>query len=558
MNKKILHTAVALALGSVSSAVLAFDAVAFPPSPANTVVLSGATASSNSVRTWIINNICNPVGSDIRVYRRGGVPHGNDWAVACTIKTTFANGGTTAGQNVLFRKRDAGGSAYGVTPVTNSGGVLPSGIDILSINLANFPSSLVGIADATPAPASVPFLRFESIGSALDPVHPDAGFSDIEPERFIGLNNPGAPLGPFTNDPIKRYNAVPFGGLIFNTPVTTELRNALQRAQFPSTSECHPSNPGYIAVVPTPPNYNGPVPLIKGETEPCMASLTSTEVRSLFTGNIPNWNNLRVNQAGAGAGSIKVGLAEHTDNLPFIPKTAAGANDLKVQLCRRVRGSGTQAQFNAIFTNYPCVQTGRTALEGSLTLTGPIVALNSGSSDVGKCLSDFNNGTNTATNPVVNAALGKRWAIGIQSLENNANLAQNYRFIKIDGYAPTLQRVAAADYQDLAEQSFQYRTFDTVGVPLPAPKPTILTYIAAEGSTPDDFAGVNTAYVHSFGTSGWLATPKFGAAPSPLNPFSLATPVNSWTRAPNNAILNICQFPTVNNKLVYGGLDDGQ
>ena len=119
---------------------------------------------------------------------------------------------------------------------------------------------------------------------------------------------------------------------------------------------------------------------------------------------------------------------------------------------------------------------------------------------------------------------------------------------------PTIQSTAAGDYEDYAEQTFQYRGINgdtTTPTPIDARKKAIFEFIGQQGNTSDDMAIVNKSYVHMWGQGGWLVAPKFGAAPSPSNPFSLANPVNSSTRGPNNAPINICQFPTT-IKIVEG------
>lgn len=220
-----------------------------------------------------------------------------------------------------------------------------------------------------------------------------------------------------------------------------------------------------------------------------------------------------------------------------------------MQICNRVNGSGAKAQFSAIFLNYPCIVNGRTAIsEPGNPLAGPVVANNSGSSDMGKCLDDFNGGTN---NSGKNTSLTKRWAIGLQSTENNVSMAQNYRFIRINGYAPTIQSVAAGDYEDYAEGSFQYRT------DIPASKQTIFQYMAAQFITPGDMANLNLSYVHRWGQGGWLAVPKTFTNPS--NPFDLLNPVNSSTRGPFNVAINICQPPiTIKKVEVDTGFSTGK
>lgn len=261
-------------------------------------------------------------------------------------------------------------------------------------------------------------------------------------------------------------------------PVSLDLRNALQAVQFDSANNCHPLNANYTAD--SDPGTAGVQPW--SETQACMPNLTSTEIRSLLTGGIPNWNNLMVTNPAAPAGA-KISLAAHPDVIALGTAPA----DKKVQICRRVPGSGTQAQSNAIFLNWPCDTTVSLPLTapGNPAL-GPVVAENSGSSDVSRCLDDFNDGSNASGK---NAALTKRWAIGINSTENNTNNAFSYRFTKIDGAPPTIQAVHAGDYQDYAEQSFQYRTSADrlLNASLASDKTdtlTILSHMAAQGNTP--------------------------------------------------------------------------
>jgi hypothetical protein len=282
-----------------------------------------------------------------------------------------------------------------------------------------------------------------------------------------------------------------------------------------------------------------------------MPSLSSAEIRSLFTGGIANWNNFLVTDP-ANVNGPKIALASH----PAVVALGTVPADKKVQICRRVNGSGTQAQSNAIFLNWPCDTSVATPVaEPGNPALGPVVANNSGSSDVSRCLDDFNQGTNTSAK---NAGLVKRWAIGINSTENNTNNAFNYRFIKIDGAAPTLQAVHAGDYYDYAEQSFQYRTSADrlLNATLAADKTdtlTILGHMASQGNTPNDTAIINTNYVYTWGQGGWLVTPRSTGGFTPSNPFSISNPVNSSTRAPYGKAPNTCQFPTVIKTVQVGG-----
>jgi hypothetical protein len=547
MTNHVLKTAVAVALGTMAGSAFAFNPSVTAPS--YEVVFSGATAASNSARFWIIDRVCDTTQA-VDVFRRfTGGSFGNDWAVACVTKShqdidgdgVVDAGEAVAAKNVLFRKRDTGGSGWGVTPVThpmdvtlgtvpvypnpvNAGGTATGfRVDIMAVTAG----AGAGFNCDTTANPPVPqvsgggtnYTEYKC-GITNDQKVPDAGFSDIEPNKFFGINsNPAAGLPEYVASSEVLINT--FGALVFNTPVTLDLRNALQAVQGLT---------------------------VGAEDQANMPSLSSAEIRSLFTNGIPTWNNLLVTDPANPAGA-KIPLANH----PAVIALGTVPADKKVQICRRVNGSGTQAQFNAIMLNWPCdtTVTGPSSEPG--LPTGPVVANNSGSSDVSRCLDDFNDGSNTSGK---NTGLVKRWAIGINSTENNTNNSFSYRFIKIDGAAPTINAVHAGDYYDYAEQSFQYRTNTDTLLNATNPDPvtraadkaatlTILAHMAAQGNTPNDTAVINANYVYTWGQGGWLVTPKSTGGFSPSNPFTISNPVNSSTRAPFGKAPNTCHFPTV-------------
>lgn len=552
MSNNLLRTAVVIALGAASSSALAFtttsDPTGYPLGLAGyyEVNLSGATASSTTARNWVIDKICDTTNT-VDVYRRWtGAAYGNDWAVGCVVRAhqdadgdaIIDVGETVDTKQVLFRKRDNGGSGWGVTPVTHptsDGTATGYQVTVMKVGIGVGencdPAVFANVAGVTSNGRAYTEHR---CGTADVNRVPDAGFSDIEPSKFFGINKPPG-LPDYTASTNLSINT--FGALVFGTPITLDLYKALQAVQFDASSTCNPTNAGWTLAI--------------GDTEACMPSLTSNEIRSLFTGGIKKWDSFMVTN-GAGP---KIALAAHPLTAAFRP---AATNNL-VQICRRVNGSGTQAQFNAIFTNWPCDQSVSTAstAPGSTTF-GPVVAENNGSGDVGKCLDDFNDASNASGK---NGGSIKRWAIGINSTENNVPVggvyAQNYRFVKIDGFAPTIHSVFNGDYYDYAEQSFQYReNVNTLLNTTVATEKTntlaILKYLAQQGNTPNDTASVNTAFVYTWGQGGWLVTPKSTGGFSPSNPFLLSNPVNSNTRAPFGKAPNTCHFPTVIKTVLTG------
>ena len=232
---------------------------------------------------------------------------------------------------------------------------------------------------------------------------------------------------------------------------------------------------------------------------------------------------------------------------------ATGASNNVIEICRRNNGSGTQAQANAIFMGNPC----------DINTDGSIDALrmrtetdassntinNEGSGDLELCLNDFNNGANATGR---NGTLLRRWAIGIQSLERNApnfttnTYANAYRFIKIDGFAPTIANVHAGDYYDFAAQSLQYRS-SPPSVPAPAAVVAVAQggYLALGATIGTVTVLPSLNRLHAFGTAGWLAIPA--APPKPTAVLDLNAPVAWYRRVSSSGKFNTCALPSMFN-----------
>jgi hypothetical protein len=504
----------------VSTVLLAASgsAMAFTGAADYQVVFGGATASTNSVRNLIIDEVCDSTAA-IDVFRRGPSPasFSNDWAVACEVAFADLDGNGSndldiVGQKVLFTKRDAGGSGTGVGPVEAADPFL-----VLS-NTTGSGGNCSGAHAATTGTGIDTAFTEWNCGATNVSKTPDAGFSDIEPDKFIGINTPvvdGTPL-PFNG--LGNLTVKPLGGLTFNTPVSLNLRNALQAAQG----------------------------LVEGSDTPAnQPSLPSGLIRALFTGDIKTWDEVKVTDGGS-----VVALRNHSAvNAADKPATPL------VHVCRRVNGSGTQAQFNAIFTNWPCDTTVKTVLsEPGNPLVGPVIRENSGSSDVSRCLDDFSDGTNTSGENLASGPLPanrKAWAIGPQSTENNTDDSFSYRFIKVDGFAPTLVNVHNGNYFDFAEQSMQWRsdtsTFNAADSGDDDDALAILNHIAREGASPEALASLNEKSVYDWGQAGWLAVPGDFASEAELD---IDTPVNAVTRSPGGNSPNTCQLPTAVDELL--------
>jgi len=557
-----------LSLATAGALAVASQASAFAPvwptdgddvngvDPAGSVVIwhAGASASTSSVQAGVVTAFCDsaqPVDilEDARTLGKPAF-----WSVACIGKSTLP--ATLAGQKILWSKRDEGGSGTGVGPValgtaigfmkpsTGAGTIFPSqngGTRVVAGITANIWNSVGFTYSLTPSVAANFGLNDADPTAGAVMRVPDIGTSDIEPDKFATAFTFNVPKADFNldgvinaADTLPAYDASgltkeSLAALTFGVPMNVRMYQDMQAAQFPSGhplyNDCNPAGATYGLITSSTANANA---------EKCMPSLSGNEIRSIYAkgGAIRSSTDFQAEMPYGSASFFTLGA------------TVNGATDNSIQICRRVNGSGTQAQFNAIMLGYPCDAT----FDGSIDTQVPeaagaltsFVTENEGSGDVEKCLNDFNNGTNTTGQ---NATLKKRWAVGIQSMEKNAPSAagaytNSYRFIKIDGVAPTLANVHAGDYYDFAAQSLQYKTG--------APQVTVDAFnsLKPEFQNPLNLPALNKT--QAFGTAGWMSLPSSTVTPDAI--LSLSRPVNWYRRVSTAGTGNTCALPTMFKK----------
>jgi hypothetical protein len=456
------------------------------------IFMSGATAQDLNLRQ-LFSELC--VAGTLDVYldkANPASPGAAHTALFCQIDSAKVTGLSVNNPRVLFHKRSAGGSAQGVNPVLDE-----QAIDAMAINNGNCEKD---------AASGNWLCRISQPGDLVKKVS-DAGVADVNPELFRGINTPdgSAPVDPAKA--AQRLDVVSGGGLVFGTPVTKSLRDALQRAQIDMGTldqDCEGK-----------------------DDERCMPSLSKHQIASLLTGNIGKWSAIKV--VGKD-GQPKGALTDYAQG---------SITDDKVYICRRVNGSGTQATINAKLLNAPCTDGAVSPASTSNPLAGPVVVLNPGSGNVDTCLDDFNQGTNNSN---ANAAGAKAWAIGVQSTERNADIKRNYRFIKTDGVAPTLANTASGLYMNWVEITYQWRKAAYNGPT--GDKLRLIQKIAADAGSPSIIAKNNAKFVHPFGQGGYLAATAAGHAAPADGKFDANNPVNPYTHAPGLSLDN-CRVPVV-------------
>lgn len=468
---KILVSSVALALsGGAQAASLG---------AAHEVYISGATAPQNFLREDTILRLCDFNAAAINVYvdqisNANGVAdvlagdlleQGDHFVVQCTTKTGFNDANLDAKSIAVYKFN--GGSATGVAPVADA--------------------TTVSFMDAAPANCSaptrnIPFVTdnsrtynlYECPNAPLVAQIPDAGVSDIEPDRFVGplaLNFGAEPVGVASkaDQPyIDRGNLKKQGGpgLVFGVAVTLplydELLDSQQAAGMPWMASC-PANPTRA----------------QRDSVDCMPSLAKSDVTAVFTGSVKSWADFK-----------PYGLT-----LDPVSGANAVAEGNKVYICKRTNGSGTHAQHSIEYMGTGCLQDSDLPMleqNNGVAVAGSVVGVyaNKGSSDMDDCLDALGtgagfNGDFTSLPPTLGDAKGdssvvpgtglpavpnpsdpfkpaynyktEAWAMGYNSLEKNTDLGYAYRFVRVNTVPPTLVEAADGNYTQTYYLSFQHR-----------------------------------------------------------------------------------------------------
>ncbi|OAI11683.1 hypothetical protein A1359_01655 [Methylomonas lenta] len=507
MKKQILSAAIA------AVSLLGFSQTSFALAPNTTpdleIFMSGATAQDKAIAA-LFNNLCDAGTLDVFKDNNKAGSEGKDHtAYFCTLSSAnvpglSVNGSPVSSANVLFHKRSAGGSAQGVNPL----------IDNVAIAAMRIDNGNCAVSSGTTW-----FCNAQ--GANLSNQVSDAGISDVEPKMFVGPNKPSnaGAVDAAAADAALTVEAA--AALLFGVPVSDNLYVALQKAQ------------GLLAA---------PANCAAGAyTEACMPSLSKQQVAELVSGQIKKWSEFKIN--GTALTSLTAGMTYDSGDGVIRQVTPT---DTKVHFCKRIDGSGTGAQMYAKFLNNPCSTAGLDPDWAGSALAGPVKHEVSGSGDMELCLEDFADGESnakqvTTTNPdvfntTVNSSGAKAWAIGMQSTENNATHAKHYRFIKVDGVAPTLENAFRGKYMDWVEQTYQWRNA------ISQDKKTIIQKIATDAGSPSILGTVlNPGFVHAFGPAGYLAVGTKHAFTENLN---LSAPVMPYSHAVKGSLSN-CQVPVI-------------
>ncbi len=464
-------------------------AVALPPSPGPQIelYLSGSSAQDEALENLIrlagsvtgAHPLCEPGTLDVY---NGEIKGTADRVFYCRSGREIP--GVPAGQRIAIYK-SSGGSGQGVTPVS-------AGTPLPFLDLSKLPSTPACIEGRTVSATAelAAYTSHSGCDGAAKLARPRAGLSDVNPELVGGVR---APL-----------TVRPQNQIVWGLPVSKNLRNALQTVQGLVKSSVPHDDP-------------------LRDSEQTMPSLSRAQVAALFSGAIRSWNEfydvngspLTQSQLLAPGPPRDPEAAGATPGA-YRPDPASGAS---IFICRRIAASGTQAAYEAHYLRARCeadapeflapndgssVDTGGNA-DQLVRIARPAgnVFAGVGTADVRECLD-----AHTQFN---------RWAIGLLSTENVGNNgSRKFRYVKVDGVAPTLLNAYLGRWPHVTEQSMQWRSsFDPEMTT--TPEGGVLNFIATNLGLPRVIAALNSGFVHPWGQGGYLA-PASSSFPAPVPP----------------------------------------
>jgi hypothetical protein len=264
-----------------------------------------------------------------------------------------------------------------------------------------------------------------------------------------------------------------------------------------------------------------------------MPTLTRAQITSAFT---------QVGQTWAGIG-VTSGLADDA-----------------IYVARRVNTSGTQKTFEALIARTPngdgAFKSCHVGVDGfvqpdSGTITGDAAAICNSTSASGLAPQTFaGSGGGDVSNCLNFHNIQNRGAIGMQTAETKPGADFAYRYVKVDGAAPTQADMAAGKYTLYADASLNTRTGNSATLGASTNNPTaeapgysaFVTRLKTDFKNPTIIKLINGAD-QPFGPSGLMALMPTGGIPD----FTGASSVNPWNKLVGGTTIDNCQTPKASN-----------
>jgi len=500
-----------LCLPPVSATALPLKDYDAHPGDTLELFVAGSSAQDSGLQN-MFRLMCEPDSLD--VYRTG------DGAVRLLFCRTRHGAGALRGfpegQKIAFHKSSVGGSGSGVGPLIQRTPVEFLDVRDLRAHFAERCPDSQRVHYSADG-ALIAYTEHECASPASHREIPDAGVSDVDPQFLLGSYRLSA-------DAIEVLSVHHANAFIFGVPVSVGLRNALQAARFAPEDDCNPGNPRYFDSVPA----GHGTQVARGESEQCMPSLSQPQLAGMFSGRLTRWHQIMT------PGGVPLAAHDAQSGQIRTPPGVRSPNDDRVYVCRRVDTSGTQAAYEMFFLHQRC-----TNGVSSFVNTGDNVFVGSLSSDVPGCLT----------------ALDEKnvWAVGILSTETVESKKDRWRFIKMDGVAPTLFNTYNGRWTFFVEQSYQWRN-ERSGQELRGAKFALMSRIGTALGDPTIIRDLNRGFRHVWGSAGIVALSDPGwdtppVRPTPGSPVVAESvdelPILAVKHDANNCGAVIAEYPTV-------------
>lgn len=427
---KIRSIAVA-ALAALSSQAFALTPAQVADAGTVKVYMTGASALRNVIG-GLFTQHCD---ADLDVYYSGaGTFGGTSFSAAgdahrvytCTMK---ASSPILGGKKVALFKSDIGGSGQGVFPVY-FGGAEGATRSFLNLNTCGTRAASAPNYTCTGEQTQVSM----------------AGVSDVEPGMFKGINtptdDPSYPQDGLSDEQLGAMDIAPLFQTVFGVAVNKSLRDAMQTKQ------------GLTA---------------GSDDEAQRPSMSLVEATSYFSGSLASPSAGMGWQAIVGASDAK--------------------KDTRVNVCRRVQGSGTQAAANATLVGFPCNGSALPVADSSFSDGGLTNAISSVGPS-GEVFVYEGSSTGNVISCLGAAEDSAAYAIGHVSKENN-EAGSKWRHVKLDGIAPSRDNVKAGKYGYFFESTMQWHR-DYVAT-LSADQQQFLADFRTEAGKPSSLAKLSSS-----------------------------------------------------------------
>lgn len=477
MNHLISKSIAGLVAGLVTQGAWALNPAQTDAATLKIYITGGGAADGNLEQT--VKGLLNSVDTYTFAGNRRSF-----WAVSGTLKPgTSLSPAIPANTTIAFYKRTLGAAFTSTTVAT--------GVQIEHLKVTN------AVLTATPNVYNVA----SGAGSTAF-VKSDAGYTDTPIGLFASAVNVPAGVTPPSQAALETLVTLPINAALHGVAVTKGLRDALQQQQ------------GLV---------------VGDESEANIPSLSKSAIASIYRGRISSWDQLVHN-------GVRLQVpAGYSSDVYVVPRSP---------------GAAIQASVNARILNAPSNPAASGPAAQSL-LFAPFVYEPALPADSDTILDGLDKGTAFAwtdgTGSLRNQPAGlRKLALGSQSTERNTGVAPpaasatrdalNYRFIKIDGVAPTVRNAYNGRYPLTLEASIVIPGPTTPGGELSGQKRTFVTELVKRIAEPAVLGANNANFFHGYGQTGYLALSTNGFAVGNFNPL---LPVTGYTYGADGATPDI-------------------